>query len=202
LNELNAGILVVAITTIGAGMMFYTDIEFDVFDRGTPTDATLGLDSEDSNKKQSVFSLFKSVQAIPELRFLNRKGREITLEAFRDSIVLLNIWATWCAPCREEMPSLDRLQEELGGPDFHVLALSLDEAPPSVIRNFYDDLKIKSFFVYHDPTGNALLKLNLPGIPATFLIDRNGRGIGYVIGPVEWDSPTIVKEIRSYISPV
>jgi thiol-disulfide isomerase/thioredoxin len=194
--------LVVAIVTIGAGMMFYTDIEFDVFDRSTPADTALGPDSEDSNKKQSVFSLFKSPQEIPELRFMNRKNREITLEAFRGSIVLLNIWATWCAPCREEMPALDRLQEELGGPDFHVLALSLDEAPPSVIRNFYDDLKIKSLFVYHDPTGNALLKLNLPGIPATFLIDRNGRGIGYVIGPVEWDSPTIVKEIRSYISPV
>ena len=194
--------LVVAIVTIGAGMMFYTEIEFDVFGRSTPADTALGPDSEDSNKKQSVFNLFKSPQEIPELRFMNRKNREITLEAFRGSIVLLNIWATWCAPCREEMPALDRLQEELGGPDFQVLALSIDEAPPSLIKKFYEELKIKSLYVYRDPTGGASFKLNLPGIPATFLIDREGRGIGYVVGPVEWDSPIIVKEIRSYISPV
>jgi thiol-disulfide isomerase/thioredoxin len=194
--------LVVAIVTIGAGMMFYTYIEFDVFDRSTPADAALGPDSEDSGKKQSAFSFFKSPQAIPKLRFMNRKNREITLEAFRGSIVLLNIWATWCAPCREEMPALDRLQEELGGPDFQVLALSIDEAPPSIIKKFYEELKIKSLYVYHDPTGGASFKLNLPGIPATLLIDREGKGIGYVVGPVEWDSPTILKEIGSYISPV
>jgi thiol-disulfide isomerase/thioredoxin len=199
LNKLNAGMLIV---TIGVGMMFYTYIEFDVFDRSTPADAALEPDSEDSRSKQSVFNFFKSPQAIPELRFMNRKNREITLEAFRGSFVLLNIWATWCAPCREEMPALDRLQEKLGGPGFQVLALSIDEAPPSKIENFYKELEIESLYVYHDPTSKAFLKLNAPGIPASFLIDREGRGIGYVIGPVEWDSPAIVKEIRSYISPV
>ncbi|MBT8433752.1 MAG: TlpA family protein disulfide reductase [Gammaproteobacteria bacterium] len=131
---------------------------------------------------------------------MNRKNREITLEAFRGSYVLLNVWATWCAPCREEMPALDRLQEEMGGPDFHVLPLSIDEAHPAIIRKFYEDLGIELLYVYHDPTGSAFSRLNLSGIPATILLDSDGRGIGYVVGPVEWDSPEVVREIRSHIS--
>lgn len=131
---------------------------------------------------------------------MNRKNREISLEAFRGSYVLLNIWATWCAPCREEMPALDRLQEKMGGPDFQVLPLSIDEAHPAVIRKFYEELGIKFLYVYHDPTGTAFSKLNLTAIPATILLDNDGSGIGYVVGPVEWDSPDTVREIRSYLS--
>lgn len=131
---------------------------------------------------------------------MNRKNREITLEAFRGSHVLLNVWATWCAPCREEMPALDRLQEKMGGPDFHVLPLSIDEAHPAIIRKFYEDLGLKFLYVYHDPSGGAFSKLNLPAIPATILLDPNGRGMGYVMGPVEWDSPEIVSELKSYLS--
>lgn len=112
-----------------------------------------------------------------------------------------NFWATWCAPCREEMPALDRLQEKLGGPDFQVLALSIDEAPPSVIRKFYRALGIESLFLFHDPSGGASTRLKLTGIPATFLLDRQGRGIGYFVGPVEWDKPEIVGEIRRFHVP-
>ena len=195
MKELNAWILVVAFAAIGAGMFFYNHSESDVFGPG----ASPEREGKNTRNSQSVFSFFKSLQAIPELKFMNRKNRELTLEAFRGSFVLLNVWATWCAPCREEMPALDRLQERLGGPDFQVLALSIDEAPPSVIRKFYKDLGIESLFVYHDPTGGAFTKLNLTGIPATLLLDRGGRGIGYVVGPVEWDKPEIIGEIRSLI---
>ena len=179
--------------------MFYNYFEIGVFERRS----VAGLpDSVDESRRinQSVFSSFKSPQPIPALKFMNRKNREITLEAFRGSYVLLNIWATWCAPCREEMPALDRLQKRLGGPDFEVLALSIDEAPSSVIEKFYGKLGIESLYIYHDPTGGAPFELNIPGIPATILIDREGRGIGYVIGPVEWDSPEIVEELGSYLS--
>ena len=200
MKNLYAWIPVLAIAAIGAGMFFYSYAEIDVFDRRSSAGATPDRDADSSSSSQSIFTFFKSPSAIPELRFMNRKNRELTLEAFRGSFVLLNIWATWCAPCREEMPALDRLQEKLGGPDFQVLALSIDEAPPSVIRKFYKDLGIESLFVYHDPTGGAFTKLNLTGIPATLLLDREGRGIGYIVGPVEWDKPEIVKEIRSYLS--
>jgi len=182
-------------------MFLYNHSASDVFDPGSSAGATPEREGENTRNSQSVFSLFGSPQAIPELKFMNRKNRELTLEAFRGSIVLLNVWATWCAPCREEMPALDRLQEKLGGPDFQVLALSIDEAPPSVIRKFYKGLGIESLFVFHDPTGEVFTRLNLTGIPATLLLDREGRGIGYVVGPVEWDKPEIVGEIRSFIVP-
>ena len=176
-------------------MFFYNYSESDVFDPG----ASPEREGRNTRNSQSVFSFFRSPQAIPELKFMNRKNRELTLEAFRGSFVLLNVWATWCAPCREEMPALDRLQERLGGPDFQVLALSIDEAPSSVIRKFYRDLGIESLFVFHDPTGGAFTKLNLTGLPATLLLDRGGRGIAYVVGPVEWDKPKIIDEIRGLI---
>lgn len=131
---------------------------------------------------------------------MNRKNREITLEAFRGSYVLLNVWATWCAPCREEMPALDRLQEKMGGPNFHVLPLSIDEAHPAIIRKFYEDLGLKFLYVYQDPSGVAFSKLNLPAIPATILLDREGRGLAYVVGPVEWDSNARIEEIKRYLS--
>lgn len=148
----------------------------------------------------SVFNFFDPPKTMPELKFINRKNHEITLEAFKGSFVLLNVWATWCAPCREEMPALDRLQAQLGGADFEVLALSVDEGSPSVIRKFYEQLELESLKVYHDPTASASLKLGVPGIPATFLIDRKGKGLGFVVGPIEWDSPEVVEELKSHLA--
>jgi len=181
-------------------MLVYNHAETDVPGDRSPARVTPDRDTQNPGGHPSTFQLFRAPAALPDLRFNNRKNRELTLEAFRGSVVLLNVWATWCAPCREEMPALDRLQEKLGGGDFQVLALSIDEAPPSVIERFYAEQKISSLFVYHDPTGGASAKLNLPGIPATILIDRDGRGIGYVVGPVEWDKAEVETEIRSYLS--
>ncbi len=189
LKSMHTWILVVTIAAFGSGMVWYnytksSDVTWES-SAGAPVEADRGNPLED----ESVFSLFRAPEAMPELKFLNRKNREITLEVFKGSFVLLNIWATWCVPCREEMPALNRLQAKLGGPDFEVVALSIDRGPPSIIENFYKELELDSLKVYHDPTGGASYKLNLPGIPATFLIDREGRGIGYIVGPVEWDSP-------------
>lgn len=82
-----------------------------------------------------------------------------------------------------------------------MLALSIDETSSSVIKKFYKNLKVESLFIYHDPTGKAFEILKMPGIPATVLIDRNGEGIAYVVGPVEWDNPDVIAEIKSYLNP-
>lgn len=199
-EKFKAWIPVAVIVALGAGLVFFNIKTTRVIDHGIPTDSAPGAKEDDTVKSRSVFTLFNSQGQLPEMRFINRKNREITLEAFRGSFVLLNIWATWCAPCREEMPALDRLQEKLGGPNFHVLPLSIDETHPSVIRKFYKDMGIKFLYVYHDPTGGTFSDLNLPGIPATILVDRKGHGIGYVVGPVEWDSPEVIQEIKSYLA--
>jgi thiol-disulfide isomerase/thioredoxin len=200
LKSINTRVLLGAIAAIGRLVLFYSLDEGGIFHRRPPAEAVSAADNANLRDSQSVFTVFESPQPMPGLKFMNRRNLEISLQAFRGSFVLLNVWATWCAPCREEMPALDRLQRKLGGPDFHVLALSIDEAHPSVIRKFYERLEIETLFVYHDPTASAFSTLKLPGIPTTYLIDRDGMGIGYVVGPVEWDNPEIVDEINRYLS--
>lgn len=133
---------------------------------------------------------------IAELRFQDGTGRPRSLADFQGKLVLVNIWATWCAPCREEMPTLERLQTELGGPDFEVVALSIDQQGPQVVRRFFDDIDIKALQLYVDPSAQAVYKLGAAGLPMTLLVDRAGREIGRHSGPAKWDAP----EIRDYLA--
>jgi thiol-disulfide isomerase/thioredoxin len=135
-------------------------------------------------------------KAIPELRFVDGAGRAQTLADFRGKVVLLNVWATWCEPCREEMPTLDRLQARLGGDRFQVVALSVDQQGASIARKFYDEFAIKALPLYVDPTAKAAFTLNAPGLPVTLLVDRNGREIGRHLGAVKWDAPEVVERLQ------
>jgi thiol-disulfide isomerase/thioredoxin len=151
-------------------------------------------------KPPQKFIVHDEPKALPELSFNDADGRPKNLAEFRGKVVLLNVWATWCVPCREEMPALDRLQAELGGPDFEVVALSIDRAGMSVVRKFFDEIAIKSLAMYIDESGRALRGLGILGLPATLLIDREGREIGRLIGPAKWDAPEMMAFIRSYLS--
>ena len=136
---------------------------------------------------------------VPNLPFQDGSGRQRTLAEFRGKVVLLNIWATWCAPCREEMPALDRLQAKLGGPEFEVVALSIDQQGPSVVRRFFDEVGIKALRLYVDPTAQAGFKLATVGVPATLLVDRGGREVWRRVGPAKWDAPEVADELRRAI---
>jgi thiol-disulfide isomerase/thioredoxin len=136
-------------------------------------------------------------QAVPDLRFQDADGKPHQLSDFRGKVVLLNVWATWCAPCRKEMPALDRLQQALGGPDFQVLALSIDNGGTAIVRRFYDEIGIKALGIYVDPTTEATGKLRTVGIPTTILLDREGRERWRKTGPAEWDSPEIIEALRA-----
>ena len=142
------------------------------------------------------FGRAASPKAIPELRFVDATGRPQTLADFRGKVVLLNVWATWCEPCREEMPTLDRLQARLGGDRFQVVALSVDQQGATIARKFYDEFAIKALSLYIDPTAKAAFVLNAPGLPVTLLIDRNGREIGRHLGAVKWDSPQVMERLQ------
>lgn len=123
-----------------------------------------------------------------------------SIEDYRGDVVLLNIWATWCGPCRREMPSLDRLQENLAGADFEVVALSIDRGGVDTVRKFYADLGIRNIRIYIDSSGNATSDLATVGVPATLLINRDGRELGRLVGPAEWDEPGIVQFLRRIIA--
>lgn len=132
--------------------------------------------------------------------FVDGDGRGLTLSDFRGQVVLLNLWATWCVPCREEMPTLDRLQAQLGGEDFHVLPLSIDRAGLDPVRRFYEEIGIRHLGLYLAEDLRAMLALAAYGLPTTLLIDREGREIGRRIGPAEWDSPEAVAQFESIIA--
>ena len=120
-----------------------------------------------------------------------------SLAAFRGKFVLLNVWATWCTPCREEMPTLDRLQATLGGPDFEVVALSIDQGGAPVVQDFFRQTGVKRLHPFMDLFGETTSALGVIGLPLTLLIDRQGREIGRKLGPAVWDDPQIVELIRS-----
>ena len=137
---------------------------------------------------------------VPELRFNDADGRAHTLADFRGKLVLLNIWATWCEPCREEMPALDRLQAKLGGERFQVVALSVDQQGPAIARRFYAETGIKALPLYIDPTAKAAFTVDAAGLPASLLIDRQGREIGRHLGAVKWDDAEVVERLRRAIA--
>ena len=136
---------------------------------------------------------------LPELQFQDGMGRTRSLADFRGKVVLLNIWATWCTPCREEMPALDRLQARLGGTDFEVVALSIDQQGAQAVRKFYDEVGVKALALYIDPSAQAGFKLATIGLPTTIIVDRAGREVGRRVGPAEWDAPKLVDELRGMI---
>ncbi len=115
-------------------------------------------------------------------------AQPMTFDRYRGQVVLLNIWATWCQPCRVEMPSLERLHQRFAGTDFRVVAVSVDKDGPEVVRRFVADLGL-SFDVLHDQTADIQRVYQTTGVPESFVIDRQGIIIKKVIGAAEWDSP-------------
>ena len=147
------------------------------------------------------FAMNESPKPMPELQFNDSDGKPHTRADFKGKVVLLNIWATWCGPCRKEMPTLDRLQAILGGPDFVVLPVSIDRKGMDVISVFYADTGIKNLARYVAPAANhALDALSVWGLPATLLLDRQARVIGQIDGPAEWDAPETIDLLKSIIA--
>lgn len=146
------------------------------------------------------FALHDTPVPGPDISFADEAGASHSLADFRGKVVLLNIWATWCVPCRVEMPTLDRLQATLGGPDFEVVALSIDRGGAEVVRKFFDEIGIQHLAVSIDTSTGAAFELGVVGLPATLLIDRDGMEIGRVIGPAEWDSEEIVSTLEPLIA--
>lgn len=125
---------------------------------------------------------------VPDASFTDPDGGTHALSDYRGKVVLLNFWATWCAPCREEMPSLDRLQTEMGGDDFAVVAIAAGHNPPPAVKKFMAEEKITALPVLLDPRQALSRKMGVLGMPVTVLIDRDGNEIARLIGGADWAS--------------
>jgi thiol-disulfide isomerase/thioredoxin len=146
------------------------------------------------------FVLRDAPAPVPELQFTDGEGNPQKLADFRGKVVLLNVWATWCPPCRKEMPTLDRLQAALGGPHFEVVALSIDRGGAEVVKKFYAEIGIQRLAIHIDTSSKAGFVLAAAGLPTTLLIDAQGQELGRLIGPAEWDAPEMVAFLRSIIA--
>lgn len=152
----------------------------------------------------AALNVAKTPKIATEIVFDGPAGERMKLADFRGRIVLLNLWATWCVPCREEMPALDRLQGELGGPSFEVLAINIDTARLERRKQFLDSVGVTRLGFYTDPKADVFQTLRqagkVTGLPTTILIDGNGCELGIMAGPAEWDGPDALALLRSAIS--
>lgn len=139
-------------------------------------------------------------EPLPDIEFLDMQDKPARLSEFRGRVVVLNLWATWCAPCREEMPSLDRLQQAFTEEPVTVLALSVDRAGPDRVQQFLEEIGVRHLAVYRDPKMRATRALRIPGLPATLLVDREGREVGRHLGIAEWDSDEVQAAIRGLLA--
>lgn len=148
-----------------------------------------------------AFVYKKAPEPLGDVNFVDASGAPKTLKDFHGKTVLLNLWATWCAPCREEMPSLDRLQQALGSDKFEVVALAVDRTGLEAARKFLDGINVKSLALYADPTTRSGSALKAIGMPTTILIDAEGREIGRLPGPAAWDSEDAKRLVTETIGP-
>lgn len=142
-----------------------------------------------------ALSVHYEPRQVPEFQFSDAAGNSLSLNRFRGTFILVNVWATWCLPCKEEMTSLDRLASLIAEKDLKILPISIDVTESAGVRAFYERLGLTNLPTYVDPTKRVMDALAITGIPTTLLIDREGHEIARMIGPAQWDSPESVKRI-------
>lgn len=143
--------------------------------------------------------------SVAQLTFQDTDGKDLALRDFKGKTVLLNLWATWCAPCRKEMPALDRLQQEMGSDKFEVVAVNVDTRNPQRPRDFLKEINVSHLGYYADNSMDIVTELRsfgrARGLPSTMLVDGEGCEIGSMYGPAEWDSTDALALIRAAITP-
>jgi thiol-disulfide isomerase/thioredoxin len=143
---------------------------------------------------------------LPDLAFEDATGQPKKLSDWRGRTVLVNLWATWCVPCRKEMPALDALQKKIGGPDFEVVAINIDTRDPEKPKNFLKDANLTRLGYYSDQKAKVFQDLKAVGralgMPTSVLVDGKGCEIATIAGPAEWDSADAIKLIGAAIKPV
>jgi len=138
---------------------------------------------------------------VPDVAFKDADGRERRLTDWHGRTVLLNLWATWCVPCRKEMPALDKLESDLGGAGFEVVAVNIDTRDPQKPLAFLKEVGVTHLAYYADPSAKVFQELKLAGkafgMPTTLLVDRSGCEIAEMAGPAEWSSPDGIKLVSA-----
>ncbi len=135
------------------------------------------------------------------LTFEDDKGNPVTLNDWQGQIILVNLWATWCPPCRAEMPALDALQARLGGEEFEVVAVNIDRGGTAKGEAFYEEIGLTNLGFYYDGSQPGIVReLAIIGMPTTLLINRQGLEIARLSGPAEWASDDAIRMVEAALA--
>jgi peroxiredoxin len=152
----------------------------------------LSMKGKDSTFQLTGQSRIRTGSPAPDFTFLDLTGKKVSLSDYRGRVVFLNIWATWCSPCVDEMPSMEALYNKLKGDKFEILAVSIDAGGQKVVAPFIERLKL-TFPALLDKKGKIRNLYGVIGIPESFIIDKNGIIVKKVIGPLDWSKPDVTR---------
>ena len=200
LAQIGAGVVILAALT---GIYLF---QGDGRKPGTAEAVTLGtlapggIGKDYATGALAAFLIKPERTPVPNIAFQDHTGKPLTIGEWKGRVVLVNLWATWCAPCRKEMPDLAELQKELGSKDFEVVAISVDRKGVDASSAFLKETGAEALSLYVDPTTKVVNDVQALGLPATILIDRHGREIGRLLGPADWARPEAVKLIKAALA--
>jgi len=164
------------------------------------TAPTGGVSKDLATGALAAFLIHPEPKPLPDLAFQDGAGKPLKLSDWKGRVVLLNLWATWCAPCRKEMPDLAKLEKELGSDQFEVVAVSVDRKGAEASAAFLKETGVDNLKLYVEPSTKIVNDVQSAGLPATILIDRQGRELGRILGPADWASPEAVALVKAALA--
>ena len=154
--------------------------------------------SADQKPDIKNLKIYKDPKQVSNIVFKDYKDLAVSLEDFKDSLVLINFWATWCAPCKEEMPSLDILQSNKKINNLIILPINVGKENVNKAKKFFEDLKIKNLKLYYDDSVKLANNFSLIGLPTTILINKNGEEFARILGSIDFEDENFIEWLSTY----
>ncbi|MDB3924458.1 TlpA family protein disulfide reductase [Candidatus Pelagibacter sp.] len=158
---------------------------------------TTNVFANDVSKIKNIV-IHKDLKVYDNVIFLDKNDKKINIKEFNGNLLLLNFWATWCAPCKEEMPSLDRLQVNQNLSNLKIFAINISQESKKKVDSFFEDLNIKNFDPYFDAPTTLAKTFTLRGVPTSILIDKNGKEFARIMGSIDFNDQIFINWLKTY----
>ena len=142
--------------------------------------------------------IYEEPKKIEDITFLDVKNKQLNLKDYQGNLILLNFWATWCAPCKEEMPSLDKLKTYESLDNLKIFPINVGSDNTEITSNFFKELKIRNLKLYFDSPVTLTKKFGLRGIPTSVIIDKEGLEFARIVGSIDFEDKKFVEWLRTY----